>query len=70
MKSMPPAPRQNQLEDLTVRIYDSTAVVKGLNVATDQEGNLLRRVRFTDLFVKRNGEWKAVASHECVVATP
>jgi ketosteroid isomerase-like protein len=70
MKSMPPAPRQNQLDDLTVRIYDAAAVVKGLNVATDQEGNLLRRVRFTDTFVKRNGEWKAVASHECVMATP
>jgi ketosteroid isomerase-like protein len=70
MKSANAPPRQNRLRDITVRIYGDTAVVKGLNVAMDQEGNFLRRVRFTDTFIKRAGEWKAVAGHECVVVTP
>lgn len=70
MKSSPAAPRRNQLRDLTVRIYGDAAVVKGLNVTTDQDGNFLRRVRFTDTFIKRGGEWKAVAGHECVVVAP
>ena len=70
MKSANATPRLNHLKDLTVRIYGDAAVVKGLNVAMDQEGNFLRRVRFTDTFIKRAGEWKAVAGHECVVVTP
>lgn len=61
---------RNQLQDLRVRVYGDAAVVKGLNVVMDQDGNFLRRVRFTDTFVKRAGEWKAVAGHECVVIVP
>jgi hypothetical protein len=26
------------------------------------------RIRFTDTFVKRGGEWRAVASHACALA--
>jgi ketosteroid isomerase-like protein len=63
-------PHRNQLQDLKVRVYGDAAVVKGLNVVMDQEGNFLRRVRFTDTFVRRAGEWKAVAGHECVVVVP
>jgi ketosteroid isomerase-like protein len=62
--------RRNQLQDLIVHVYDDAAIVKGLNVVLDEQGNFLRRVRFTDTFVKRDGEWKAVAGHECVVVTP
>ena len=70
MKSASATPRRNELRDLMVRIYGDAAVVKGLNMVMDQEGNFLRRVRFTDTFIKRDGEWKAVAGHECVVVTP
>jgi ketosteroid isomerase-like protein len=55
-----------RLEDVTVRVYGDAAVVLGLIT----EKSKLRgkdtsgKSRFTDVFVKRDGRWQAVASHE------
>ena len=55
-----------RLDDVTVHLYGSTAVVRGLIT----EKSMLRnkdtsgKSRFTDVFVKRDGRWQAVASHE------
>src|SRR5437868_11070893 len=48
------------LSDLNVRTEGNTAIVTGINrvVARDAQGKSMdRRVRFTDVFIKRDGRW-------------
>ncbi len=57
------------VEDLKVRVYGDTAVATGL---TTFKGNFNGRAftscgRFTDVWVKRNGRWQAVASQETIL---
>ena len=53
------------VDDVTVDMFGTTAVVRGRTVATGTDKGLSIDVqlRFTDVFLKRNGEWQAVASH-------
>ena len=55
-----------QLDDVKVRVYGDTAVVTGQitekSKFRDKDTSGVRR--FTDVFVKRDGRWQAVASHE------
>lgn len=54
-----------KIDDLKVHVDGDTAVVFGLETekssykGTDSSG----QYRFTDVFVKRNGVWKAIATH-------
>jgi len=52
------------LSDLAVRVYGDTAIVTGKTSAT-AAGAAPQTValRFTDVFVKREGRWIVVASH-------
>jgi ketosteroid isomerase-like protein len=53
------------LSDLNVRVEGNTAVVTGVNrvVGRDAQGKAMdRRVRFTDVFVKRDGRWQVLAT--------
>lgn len=52
------------LSDLKVHIYSQTAVVTGRNVVKYKyEGKAtVDDVRFTDVFVKRDGRWQCVAT--------
>jgi ketosteroid isomerase-like protein len=58
---------QNRLEDLHARIYGDAAYVRGLNQVLDPTGKPIARVRFTDIFVHRDGRWQAVAGHETLL---
>jgi len=52
------------IDDLKVRAYDNAAVVTGRTTVTI--GGSKREVvilRFTDVFVRRSGQWLVVASH-------
>jgi pimeloyl-ACP methyl ester carboxylesterase len=53
------------VDDVTVTLLGDTAIVRGRTQATgvvgDRRGSA--RLRFTDTFMKRNGQWQAVASH-------
>ena len=60
-------PSHNQLTELRVRVYGDFAFVRGLNRVTDNDGKLLAQVRFTDIFVYRDGRWQAVAGQETLV---
>jgi ketosteroid isomerase-like protein len=55
-----------RLEDVTVRLYGDTAVVRGLITEKSKlrDKDTSGKSRFTDVFVKRDGRWQAVASHE------
>ncbi|MEO7822100.1 MAG: nuclear transport factor 2 family protein [Gemmatimonadaceae bacterium] len=57
--------RSLDLSDLNVRVEGNTAVVNGVNhvVGTDSQGKPMdRRVRFTDVFIKRDGRWQVWAT--------
>jgi ketosteroid isomerase-like protein len=57
-------------DEVKVRVYGDTAIVSGLETETstykgkDSSG----QYRFTDVFVKRDGIWQAVATHTSKVA--
>jgi ketosteroid isomerase-like protein len=57
------------IEKLKVRLYGDTAVVNGENMVKahsksgDLEEDLSGPYSWTDVFVKQNGQWKAVATH-------
>ena len=55
---------QQNLTDLEAELFDDTAVVRGLDVVTDQPGHEIMRVRFTDVLRFADGRWYAVASQE------
>jgi ketosteroid isomerase-like protein len=53
------------LDEVKVKVYGDTAVVFGLETekSTYKGKDSSGQYRFTDVFVKRNGVWQAVASH-------
>jgi ketosteroid isomerase-like protein len=55
----------NNIDDVSVMLFGTTAVVRGRTVASGTlDGSpVSARIRFTDVFVKRGGQWQAVASH-------
>lgn len=58
------------VDDLRVRVFGNTAVVTGRSElsGTYQGKRASVTQRFTDVFVKRNGRWQAVASQGTQVA--
>ena len=58
------------LSDLNVRVEGNTAVVTGVNrvVGRDAQGKAMdQRVRFTDVFIKRDGRWQVWATQGTVI---
>jgi ketosteroid isomerase-like protein len=58
-----------KLSDMHVHVYGDAAIVtgKGLQKGSFKSQPITATVLFTDTFVKRNGKWKAVASHRSAV---
>jgi len=59
-----------KLDELKVRLFGDTAVVHGLeSEKSSYKGKDTSGLyRFTDVFVKRNGRWQAIATHVTRVA--
>lgn len=58
-------------DDLEVRVFGDAAVVTGRTTATAAAPRADTFVlRFTDVFIRREGTWKVVASHATSVADP
>jgi ketosteroid isomerase-like protein len=57
--------RSSRLEQTRVRVVGDTAIVTGINNIAMQIGNQERKdkVRFTDTYVRRQGNWQMLASH-------
>jgi ketosteroid isomerase-like protein len=55
----------NVVDDVSVLLFGDAAVVRGRTTASGTlNGTAINaRIRFTDVFIKRNGRWQAVASH-------
>jgi ketosteroid isomerase-like protein len=58
------------VEDVNVRVYGSTAIVTGreaVRVASGRDTSTVR-LRFTDVYARRGGRWRAVATHSSPIA--
>jgi ketosteroid isomerase-like protein len=58
---------QKRIEDMTVTLYGSTALARGVLITTNSEGQVIRKLLFTDVFVKRAAKWQAVSAQENAV---
>jgi ketosteroid isomerase-like protein len=58
------------LDDIKVRIYGDVAVVTGRNTVkgTLKGKDFSGQERWTDTFIKRDGRWQAVATHNSTIA--
>jgi ketosteroid isomerase-like protein len=63
----PQASGQKRIEDMTVTLYGSTALARGVLITTDSEGQVIRKLLFTDVFVRRAAKWQAVCAQENAV---
>jgi hypothetical protein len=55
------------LHEVRVRFAaPDVAVVTGVNAVSSRAPDLTARVRFTDVFVKRAGAWKALSAQETI----
>jgi len=61
-------PGRNQLSELHPHVFGEFGYVRGLNTVLDTDGKIRARVRFTDIFVYREGRWLAVAGQESLVS--
>jgi len=57
-----------ELSDLEARVYGTTGIVTGINTVTGRNPDFSARLRFTDVFVRTGGVWKAVSAQETLVA--
>jgi ketosteroid isomerase-like protein len=58
-----------KLDEVKVRVLGDTAIVHGLETekSTYKGADTSGQYRFTDIFVKRDGAWAAVATHASLV---
>lgn len=59
-----PGGMTQQLDSLRVRQYKSAVLVTGINRIHIKQVSQPVIIRFTDVFVKRNGRWQAVSAQE------
>ncbi len=58
------------LIDLQASLFGDTAVVRGVNVISDQRGHEVLRIRFADVLHYSGGHWLAVNAQETDEAQP
>ena len=60
------------VDEMKVRVYGKTAVVTGRTTTTlrGRDREVVNRSRFTDVFVKRGGQWQIVAGHSSRIREP
>ena len=60
-------PVHNELTEMRTQVQGDFGFIRGLATAVDAQGKILARVRFTDIYVYRDGRWQAVAAHESML---
>jgi len=60
-------PLTQNLQDLKTEVLGQTGIVHGVNHLSDAAGKEVAKVRFTDVFVYRQGRWQAVSAQETLV---
>jgi hypothetical protein len=57
----------HELSDLHPHVQGEFGYIRGQAAAVDAQGKTVARVRFTDVYVYRDGRWQCVAGHESMV---
>ena len=60
-------PVHHELTELHTSVNGDFGYIRGLAMAVDAQGKVQARVRFTDIYVYRDGRWQAVAAHESML---
>ncbi len=61
-------PVHHELAEMHAQVQGDFGYIRGLATAVDAQGKVLMKVRFTDIYVYRDGRWQAVAAHESILA--
>jgi ketosteroid isomerase-like protein len=61
-------PGLNQLSEMRAHVDGNFAFTRGLATWVDTSGNVVARVRFTDIFTYRDGRWQALAGQESLLS--
>jgi len=65
--SSAPRNRSAKLSDLQVRLFGNTAIVTGMNTVRGTDNSWRVSIRFTDVFLKKHGRWRAIGAQESLV---
>jgi ketosteroid isomerase-like protein len=67
----------HELSEMRAQVHGDFGYIRGLATAIavpgkdaqgkDAQGKVLAKVRFTDIYVYRDGRWQAVAAHESLL---
>ncbi len=57
----------HELSDLRAHLHGDSGYIRGLATAINPQGKIVARVRFTDVYVYREGRWQCVAGHESML---
>ena len=57
----------HELTELKAHVHGDFGYIRGLATAVGARGKVVARVRFTDIYVYRDGRWQAVAGHESML---
>ena len=60
-------PLHHELTEMHAYVNGDFGYIRGLATAVDAQGKVQARVRFTDIYVYRDGRWQAVAAHESML---
>ena len=60
-------PGTNRLSEMRAHVEGNSGFTRGLAELVDASGQVVARVRFTDVFTYRDGRWQALAGHETLV---
>ncbi len=60
-------PGVNQLSEMRAHVEGNFGFTRGLATLVDSSGNVVARVRFTDVFTYRKGRWQALAGQETLL---
>jgi len=60
-------PGVNHLSEMRAHVEANSGFTRGLATLVDASGKLVARVRFTDVFIYRDGRWQALAGHETLL---
>lgn len=62
-----PSPARVSFEEMRIRLYGDIAIINGTTATHSATGELIRRVRFSDVFQKRSGRWQAINLQETLL---
>ena len=57
----------HDLTDLHAHMQGDFGYIRGLATTINAQGKIVARVRFTDVYVYREGRWQCVAGHESML---